>query len=755
MARLKDFNYKDFLLRYGEYVGFGAVAALIVLLLVLYLFLPGKGFLSGSPTANAKELSDLSKGLDSKIKNAVGPKYEPLSNSSAIKQIPPIIDPNDERFVASIFEYKLPNASKRSQPRILRPDEEWLAKVELTQPLFYRFDADHTRIWMLVPVAPKKEDKKPGGQFPGLGGLAGGRGGMPPGAGMPGMGGRGGMPGGAPGMGGMGAGMGMGRGGLGGMSGSPMTSTSGDKKEEAFKFEDLAKVTNGTPEDEMAPIPMAIFVGSIPYKDFLEEYQRALHVSDPMQLLSGGDNAEFRVAEMVVERCSVLPNGKPETDKAGNPLWTPVDRKGQFAWLQTHNGGRFEPIDPKLQPLLVKGFVARLPKQFEGKSYSIDEMKLPRIASTVEALSKVDDAKVLTQLGSVLTQSDKDKLDPDNPFGGGDQPAAFGSKDMTKGGSDAPTGLGGGTKPLGPPTTGVKDPLKGTTAQKTTGQVIADRALVRFIDLSVEAGQSYQYRIKLKMHNPNYDRTDDVTIPEIAKSKFLESDWRVIPNIVTVPSVVSYYAVDMKLLGDDKHKMDLIPDRNQIAVQIHRWLEKLNLAASSKSHNDVMVGDWAIAERMLVYKGEYLGQPGKVHRLKVPYWSPADEAFVLAKDPTLPREKTIDVSFTADGKEDAILVDYEGGDMVYKRVIPPDTEDGQPRVVEIKDKAPRELLILETDGQLVVRNSAKDDTDPERKERVEKWRKRIKEIEEKKDPTKPGGDKSPFGQGAPPGPGGM
>src|SRR5437763_13667399 len=77
MAKI-EFDFKQFLLQKGEKVGLWTCVGLGVLMLGYSLFMPGKGFLSGSPNSNALVLEELSKEKENLISNnrPTGPLHE-------------------------------------------------------------------------------------------------------------------------------------------------------------------------------------------------------------------------------------------------------------------------------------------------------------------------------------------------------------------------------------------------------------------------------------------------------------------------------------------------------------------------------------------------------------------------------------------------------------------------------------------------------------------------------------------------------
>src|SRR5262249_51361721 len=76
---------------------------------------------------------------------------------------------------------------------------------------------------------------------------------------------------------------------------------------------------------------------------------------------------------------------------------------------------------------------------------------------------------------------------------------------------------------------------------------------------------------------------------------------------VTIPGEYFYYAVDQHPLtsdispgGNDKQPLD----HDKVPVQIHRWLGSTSVGDAGERQ----VGDWVIAERLLVRRGELIGR---------------------------------------------------------------------------------------------------------------------------------------------------
>ncbi len=160
----------------------------------------------------------------------------------------------------------------------------------------------------------------------------------------------------------------------------------------------------------------------------------------------------------------------------------------------------------------------------------------------------------------------------------------------------------------------------------------------------------------------------------------------------------------------------------------------------------VNIGDWSIAERVFVYRGEYAGIEARV---EVPFWKYGIEAFDFVTDPksTSPRNKErIEVSYrdTRQSGTETMLVDFDGGTTSYEKPVTKKEDDEKPqRGQVVTDKASTELILLSPDGKLLVHESAVDTKDEDRVKRHKAWRDWIEEVKHPKnqDPNRnnPGG----------------
>jgi hypothetical protein len=265
---------------------------------------------------------------------------------------------------------------------------------------------------------------------------------------------------------------------------------------------------------------------------------------------------------------------------------------------------------------------------------------------------------------------------------------------------------------------------------KTLQKALADQArkrtlrpshcLLRAIDVTIQPDEIYQYRLQVRMANPNFGRKD-VAAPEIL------SPWYEVPEKVISPPDEIYYVVDQKELGEVEERggkvarkpykgvnWNLNLDRNrQVAFQLHRWIDETTVG-----REEVRIGDWVIAERVIVSRGEEIGGPVKID---VPIWYYARDAFVIPADRRTRRNTGSEVNFGHERPDDhleTILVDFRGGKGVHE----------SPEGGRVEDASTVEVLLLTPEGQLQARNSTADTASAERRQRLKRWRERIEAV---------------------------
>jgi len=268
---------------------------------------------------------------------------------------------------------------------------------------------------------------------------------------------------------------------------------------------------------------------------------------------------------------------------------------------------------------------------------------------------------------------------------------------------------------------------------------------LRYIDCDVEPGITYEYRIRVRVFNPNFGNEKAVTNPEFAKREILLGPWLQIAA-PPVPPEAYLYAYDPAKYREDVDKahkgnrmlLNLLQAKdNQAVVEVQTWMEGVKLSADTKQEP---VGGWVVAE-MPVGRGEFVG---KKQFVKLPLWDSAKMEYqlrelpaeVLKARPGQIRPKEQPHGWLVDFSSRDVLVDFEGG-----RVKAPKPGGGT-----IDEDAAVELLIIRSDGTAVVRSSAVDMDDRERRERNQVWDNWLKSAEQRK--------LTPVGPGEPGGPGG-
>jgi hypothetical protein len=737
----KDFDFKQFLLEKGEQVGLGVAVTLMVLMLIWSLFVPPHGFFSGSPAAKARELNQSTEQLETALRSNQ-PKESDLPQQREGKLIDLDTTPllSDNYPTGTWFEPRMKEDKLRRPPKIYNV-EEAVAKVAAVpiDTYLFRFNPDGTV--KAVGVLEDKSNRSPLPNAPGgrnlLSPLLGGRG-------LPGMG-----------------------------SATPnnpyiqrqqrqlmdptrlggLQSLMGAADNPEYKFTFIPADTwdpqQGTTAHQLRPLRMAIIAGSFPYKKQMEEHMRRLRLKSIDQVLSEtigegdkqGPAFDFRGVE--VERMEVDADGKPISD------WQDPQLKESYQYWLQHTYYPFQEEDPKYAAVMPndgKGLVMPLLREFrasKAKAPGLSGMmalmmqggrgplppgmaRQPETPPTEENKSKYPD--VAADLSKIKETLDKLREAQPNQIA---QPKLqkpnFGDP------FDPRVALAGdNTPPPQPKTT----PQAGA-ANSEQNSYVPEYVLVRFVDVNIDPGKYYRYRFKIKMANPNYQRPD-VASPEYKEKETLESsEWYELPQIVKVPEEIFYYVVD-EAHGMNRRDLMAIPPESaqyrllnakppspaseQVVFQFHRWVETTQL--SRKESDQIPVGEWAVADRVFVARGEYVGRKVKVD---IPIWKFTQNTFILpAEDQKVNRRSGkpntgIEVDFGQDPPENnLILVDFEGGN----RLPVPNSKT--------TDDCAIEVLMLSPDGKLLARNSAKDTADKERIDRRNAVLKRIQDVREGK-----------------------
>jgi hypothetical protein len=547
-----------------------------------------------------------------------------------------------------------------------------------------------------------------------------------------------------------------------------------DRKVISVRLTELDKHSDVDPAEQVRPLKTVVIAATFPFKQQVEEFRKKLGLRSDYEVLGEA----FRFVGVNVQR--------RELDGDGNPTgeFKTLDLNQTYTPYVILTGKRFEEEDPEVKNLVFPGLVMPRLKQFrkedvgastsgmaggammppgapggpggrpmgpmggEGRGaeqkehkspdqYPDIEKQLAGIQKTLEWLK----GKNATEVAKPPERFDAKEFDifspgapPAGPAGTEAGPAGPG---MMKPGSGSRPGGGGLDTPGG--------------ANATQELELPEFCLVRLLDVTVEPGKTYEYRLQVRMANPNFGRKD-VASPEYLKKKELTGPWSEVPIKVHIDPETRYYAMDQaeweRLLPTPNNKYrgphyneNLNRDR-QIILQAHRWLEQVPLAKS----NPMLFGEWTVAERIPVYLGEYIGRK---ERIEAPVWRFAREDFVIASDTTTKRfRKGIEVYFgyapNERSQQEAVLVDFEAPRHGYLKVVSR-TEDGV-KTQKVEDACGQEALIFRPqDGRLMLLEGARDFEDEQRTDRLKKVRDRIDEVKNKD--RGDGAKKGPFGGG--------
>jgi hypothetical protein len=438
----------------------------------------------------------------------------------------------------------------------------------------------------------------------------------------------------------------------------------------------------------MVPVRMVMVTASFPYKEELERFRQALRRRSLNELLNllRSNEAFWRFTALEIQRQVLTPDGRVKTpwEDYTSQLRQPVE-------FLLRRVGEGEPDDQKLtnfEGIIVKGLaMPRLPLA-KGQ---YPELDIPGIKETVATMEKLGHEKV--DLPKSLASS---KLSNEGTFDVFDPKAEFEQIEEAK-----------PENKIDNKTADDKKTKEGAEDEQEV--VVPEKSLVRFYDLTVQPGLTYEYRLKVKMANPNLGQTKTVAYAALAKEKEIKAEnWTVTPK-VTVPHDVSWYATDER------------PDRDKAKVEIHRWVDSL-LADPERKESEHVVADWVVLdkEKASAHRGEYLGHTVDV---EVPSWNAEQESYELLMNPKT-RSRRVPVDFSArisQAMEPAILVDYDGGKVTQ-------TIAKQ----QVTDELPARILVLTPEGKLVVHYAFEDIKDKEREERVKAWKEEIDAIKKGK-----------------------
>ncbi|HEY1377368.1 MAG TPA: hypothetical protein VGF55_11270, partial [Gemmataceae bacterium] len=509
------------------------------------------------------------------------------------------------------------------------------------------------------------------------------------------------------------------------------------------------------------PERMVVVTCAIPYKAQVEEFQRALRARSIDELTEFPEYRGF-----VVERLKCGLDGTPTAEG-----WQPLDLQATLGDLFAKTID-FEPdvppatmdadlaaLYPRVLPPDESHLLVPRPKLHRGEYPPVN---LPSVTAALKSLKeKNQTAEVLTPTQQRLSDTDifqrgSGQQQPGGGPGGGGPgggpgggaSGAFGGGDGLRGGLRLPPGArftpGGGDRPNQPGSLAVPE----------------DAWVMRFIDITADAGFSYRYRVKLNVLNPNYKKpAKDLGIPSFADKELLQSDWFELPAVdpkqadkpavVRVPPEEFLYAAAK---DDRNHKVtEKMPPAglwDDTWVQMQKWYAYIHIPELGSQGGEPF-GEWLVWDIKAV-RGQQVGETTPV---TLPIWSMVQGTFTFRDNVRRARPAGITRGSTAKSEPSwmleltptppVVLVDFEGGTGSY---IGPKNKSSN-------DSAGVEMLFLTSEGKLRVARSGQDLNDPDRVKREDGWKAWLMKVNEdwlrNKLGVPAGGPGGPGGDGRP------
>ncbi len=246
----------------------------------------------------------------------------------------------------------------------------------------------------------------------------------------------------------------------------------------------------------------------------------------------------------------------------------------------------------------------------------------------------------------------------------------------------------------------------------------ANVRLFRYVDYTVEPGKQYVYRVKVQLHNPNYqyDPPFNVENPDDRKVKYLESAWSNVTPPVTIPLDQHFYlpGYAKKFTTDIKEKrwspyLTLMPvtfnemDGNE---DFTYFSEIMNLESKKSSRNS----------RRKPKKEEPVRiQPGQVLNLMVYEYS-------IRQLGSMDQGMDPQRRFADDEEEDRprksfrtgfILLDARGGKELYAPLDKRDFEGAAQKIKSYPEGiySPSMVLLMGPKGDFVIQSELEDVSD--------------------------------------------
>ncbi len=609
LKALKNIDWKELLLQQGDKITLITAGSIGFLLLVCGLLWPDSGiWLIGKPGSNITALTTDAKDLEDKL-NTVEPqaKHKPKEATPKLPQLSSyaVKDPS-KYFVSDFITYKTQTDTSRRQPTVLAP-VEGTAAVVMDQIKTYEFNESRDKVFILQGAgqgnASAQQDlqnmraygnsRRPMGRLPNQPQFQRGRQAGPAPEDRKTY------------------------------TKVPVSLAELADPKEAMRFE----------KDKLAvspqPLLQAIIVGSFPFKDQLEEFRSKLRLPSFKSVLDERLDIKdmnvalpgFRFVGVNLERRVVDAQGHP-LDAKGKPLqdknggWETIDLRKDYRNYLALTASQTQPDDEEILPIRFNGLV--MPRLIMARSGDV----YPHLETGR------DKDKPLPKIAQTLDQLAQAKTDPKQKLG---VPSGFNTESFDIFGQGGAGQANPGQNPNNPrpgfPMSKLPGGSVGMGQVQNQDVTPPTHCLIRVIDVTIKPGHIYEYRMQVEMANPNYGRSDPgmVANPAYAQGEKLEpSKWFVIPTRVVVPPVKAYYAVDQKEIETREirkavpFRFDYKPEL-KVPFQIHYWLEKLE-------GKGTYVGEWVVADRVLVSRGEPIGRPV---RIEFPIWHDLIDGFMI------------------------------------------------------------------------------------------------------------------------------
>lgn len=738
-------DFKEYALKYGEKAGLGAA---VVIMLLLALF----GFMASSGTTNQEEIKKKADLGTTRLNTLAPPQPSDLvpADAPSAKVLHVRSQRFHEGFPFEWFRFPFSPLRKLSTDDYLKEMPAVFAPTELAAtPIWAAYRVRDIRgddviialgeRNMLVKVKSptkgmtKRERKAIQDLQRGQGSGAGTDSMGPPGyPGIPGggaMSGRSGVPG-----------VGIGTPDKPGAEPPPMADP-GTKDVAPVTFHgERKKIDDYKPEKDVIAVTIVpargvLVAGSYPHLQQMVEIANALRLSGPQDIRVSYYKTLDIERRLIVPKGKKLVDGKIATEdlvyipaertfKPVDPSdldapaggWVPVDLK-YVTLLMRLSEGDVEQDTKLLDAVRLDGLAMTLPKPYirpvgdrpkDASGYPNVYANLKQLQAT---LDKIKDETKVAKPKPRLTQDD---LDPFN------YRPSQGATEGTAPGTAAPgTAAPGAASTIGPRGTPMRDipmgedttPAEGTAA----GATIPDTTMVRFLDLdqTMRPGQTYEYRVRVVLHNPNY-KQQDVADPSFAASPELRGNWSAPTPRVTLPEEIHLYV-------DERPRLPKLEEKERVPIFIHKWVDWVRKDGADEPSP---LGEWWV-ERLWVARGEYVGRVNETQKIIWVSTSPDPTTNTMGRDAVQKSPYRTDALLTG-----TLLVDFDGGNVFRQRL-------GKGTV---EATTPVEALMIEPDGKMVARSYAEDKDDTQRKERQSKFDTWLKEVAGKQKQVKEKGD---------------